>query len=320
MLESWLRAIFLQDSDDVEEVLLNGTRSLQIIDRSGDAKLLSSPFRGLEELVAAVQDFASLQGQRLDPNRPAAGGYWAPRSPLTKSVEMTLRWHAVLRPVASDGLALSFRRLGGHQWSLRDFQASPLQLEIFSEIFGSGSPLFIAGAPGVGKTSLLLALLLAHCLSERVIYIDEFPEIPPLSDYWLCLQSAAKGLLGDGGFSLKQAVAESLRLRPQRLVLGEVRGEEAKALFDCIVASPSGCITSLHLYQPGHLLLRLADLSQRSLAEWQRLFEHGRPFLLMLDERSLRTATCWRFIEGSFQPYGPHAFAGGRTFRDQNQR
>lgn len=299
MLSNWLQVLFSRpEASDLEELLINGTRSLERYFSDGRRQLERSPFDSAQELSLSIQEFARQNGQRLDPNRPAAGGLWS--SPSEED-GLVLRWHAIVKPVAGDSVCLSFRRFKSKVHSFDDFHASKLQVNYLAKVVGSASPLFIAGAPGAGKTSLLITILAQFCRNERIIYIDHFPELPLVSPSWLCLQAASKSILGDGAFSLKQVVTESLRLRPERLVLGEIRGDEARALFDCMVASPAGCLTSLHLYHPDHLLIRLADLSERSSQEWRELFTHSQPHLLLLKNRSLDDSQCWQYRDGEFQ-------------------
>lgn len=239
-------AVFSDEA--VDEVLVDGLGRMSVV-RSGRSERQRSPFKGRDALAEWLLAAAEETGARLDPLRPATGG----------RLGGAFRWHAVLSPTAPDGPLLSLRR---HRFA-------SLKLAAFAEgsvadallmAFECGRPLVIAGPTGSGKTSLLAALLAERAAHERVVCLEAFEELPDASPQWVRLVERTPNLEGKGGVTLARLFHESLRLRPDRLVLGEVRGAEARLFAEAALTGHRGVLTTMHAGSRAQVLARLRAL------------------------------------------------------------
>jgi pilus assembly protein CpaF len=133
----------------------------------------------------------------------------------------------------------------------------------------------IVGPTGSGKSSLLAALL-TSAKDERIVILESLPELPRLSSLWVRLAARGANLEGMGAFSLAQLLVEALRLRPDRLVIGEVRGPEAGVLADALATGHAGVAATLHAGCDSSALARLR--------RWDEQFQgmHGQPVIVSM--------------------------------------
>ena len=220
----------------VIEVLVNGTAALTVVSNTGRT-VHASIFATTEEMVRWLQDFAFAQGVRLDPRKPFSGGWLE---------EFKLRWHCLIPPVAIDGPILSLRRHAFDSLCLQHFHDPHDLLPPCQELVAQGKPLLICGATASGKTTLLAALLREMCRQERVMLVESIVELPCASRLWVRCQAREQGITGDGEIKLETLIEEMLRLRPDRFVLGEMRGQEIVAFIKALTVGHLGLLTTLH--------------------------------------------------------------------------
>ena len=249
-LPTWL--LELIDNEHVTDILLSESESLADY---GDGLVLLTDFQVSElELAAIARELIELGGRRLDLANPFAdvclpGG---------------LRVHAVLKSGCSSKTLLSIRL---HQAKVKTLSelfntlsASPLQQTIIREIVDSGESFLISGPTGSGKTTLLRAMLSGS--TERVIAVEDVTELA--GNNIVCLQSRSVNVEGQGKITLEQLVREALRMRPDRIVVGEVRGLELMAMLQALNTGHRGA-TTIHannLFQvPERLSTIKADLA-----------------------------------------------------------
>ena len=249
-LPTWL--LELIDNEHVTDILLSESESLADY---GDGLVLLTDFQVSElELAAIARELIELGGRRLDLANPFAdvclpGG---------------LRVHAVLKSGCSSKTLLSIRL---HQAKVKTLSelfntlsASPLQQTIIREILDSGESFLISGPTGSGKTTLLRAMLSGS--TERVIAVEDVTELA--GNNIVCLQSRSVNVEGQGKITLEQLVREALRMRPDRIVVGEVRGLELMAMLQALNTGHRGA-TTIHannLFQiPERLSTIKADLA-----------------------------------------------------------
>ena len=249
-LPTWL--LELIDNEHVTDILLSESESLADY---GDGLVLLTDFQVSElELAAIARELIELGGRRLDLANPFAdvclpGG---------------LRVHAVLKSGCSSKTLLSIRL---HQAKVKTLSelfntlsASPLQQTIIREIVDSGESFLISGPTGSGKTTLLRAMLSGS--TERVIAVEDVTELA--GNNIVCLQSRSINVEGQGKIALEQLVREALRMRPDRIVVGEVRGLELMAMLQALNTGHRGA-TTIHannLFQvPERLSTIKADLA-----------------------------------------------------------
>jgi pilus assembly protein CpaF len=249
-LPTWL--LELIDNEHVTDILLSECESL--VDY-GDGLVQLTDFQVSEsELAAIARELIELGGRRLDLANPFAdvclpGG---------------LRVHAVLKSGCSSKTLLSIRLHQAKTITLSELfgslSASPLQQTIIQEIVESGESFLISGPTGSGKTTLLRAMLSGA--TERVIAVEDVTELA--GNNTVCLQSRSINVEGQGKITLEQLVREALRMRPDRIVVGEVRGLELMAMLQALNTGHRGA-TTIHannLFQvPERLSTIKADLA-----------------------------------------------------------
>jgi pilus assembly protein CpaF len=249
-LPTWL--LELIDNEHVTDILLSECESL--VDY-GDGLVQLTDFQVSEsELAAIARELIELGGRRLDLANPFAdvclpGG---------------LRVHAVLKSGCSSKTLLSIRLHQAKTITLSELfgslSASPLQQTIIQEIVDSGESFLISGPTGSGKTTLLRAMLSGA--TERVIAVEDVTELAGKNI--VCLQSRSINVEGQGKITLEQLVREALRMRPDRIVVGEVRGLELMAMLQALNTGHRGA-TTIHannlLQVPERLSTIKADLA-----------------------------------------------------------
>ncbi|MCF8524876.1 MAG: Flp pilus assembly complex ATPase component TadA [Rhodoluna sp.] len=228
-LPTWL--LELIDNEHVTDILLSESESL--VDY-GDGLVQFTDFQVSEsELAAIARELIELGGRRLDLANPFAdvclpGG---------------LRVHAVLKSGCSSKTLLSIRLHQAKAITLSELfnslSASPLQQTIIREIVDSGESFLISGPTGSGKTTLLRAMLSGA--TERVIAVEDVTELA--GNNIVCLQSRSVNVEGQGKITLEQLVREALRMRPDRIVVGEVRGLELMAMLQALNTGHRGATT-----------------------------------------------------------------------------
>lgn len=251
-----LMAQFASDPT-VDEIITSGTNVVTII-RGATIKAATiggSP-DGFNHTLD-IQEFTLGQGVRLDPHWPSAGGTY-----LSAHREL-FRWHTVIPPISSVPL-FAIRRHRFADIKLADFADATTDFrKRLAAIWASQQPLLIYGPTGSGKSTALMAILQELCREERLGILEEFPELPRLSGHWFSLQCCPPSRSGSRGISMRDLFVEALRLRPDRLVLGEIRSEEAGQVFcEAITSGHSGCLSTIHARDKSDLLERFRNFSK----------------------------------------------------------
>lgn len=249
-LPSWL--LELIDNDQVTDILLSESKHL-VDYGQGLVELTGCQMSG-SELAAIARELIELGGRRLDLANPFAD----------VSLPGGLRVHAVLKSGCSEQTLISIRLHQSKTTSLEKIFglliASPQQQSAIREIAESGESFLISGPTGSGKTTLLRAILFGT--NERVIAVEDVTELG--GENIVCLQSRATNIEGQGAISLDQLVREALRMRPDRIVVGEVRGPELITMLQALNTGHRGA-TTIHannLFQvPERLSTIKADLA-----------------------------------------------------------
>ena len=249
-LPAWL--LELIDKEQVTDILLSESKHL--VDYGSGLVQLEDTKTAESELSAIARSLIELGGRRLDLANPFAD----------VSLPGGLRVHAVLKSGCSAQTLISIRLHKAKPISLEEFfdlsSPTPLQQEKIREIADSGESFLIAGPTGSGKTTLLRAMLSVR--NERVIAVEDVTEL--IGENIVCLQSRTINVEGQGLITLDQLVREALRMRPDRIVVGEVRGLELMAMLQALNTGHRGA-TTIHannLFQvPERLSTIKADLA-----------------------------------------------------------
>ena len=254
-LPNWL--LELIDNDQVTDILLS--ESEHLIDYGNGLVELTGLKSSETELSVTARELIELGGRRLDLANPFAD----------VSLPGGLRVHAVLKSGCSEQTLISIRLHQAKTIPLEELfcslTASAMQQTIIREIGQSGESFLISGPTGSGKTTLLRAMLSGT--KERVIAVEDVTELA--GNNVVCLQSRSINVEGQGGITLEQLVREALRMRPDRIVVGEVRGLELVAMLQALNTGHRGA-TTIHannLFQvPERLSTIKADLAISDIA------------------------------------------------------
>jgi pilus assembly protein CpaF len=250
---------FLEDRT-VTEIMVNGFNEIYI-ERRGKLEHTEARFASEDSLLTAVHNVAQYVGREIDENRPV----------LDARLPDGSRVHAVIPPSARRGTYLTIRkfsrdvmnldelvRLGSISESAREF------LEICVRLHKN---LIVAGGTGTGKTSLLNALSTAIPEEERIVVIEDSSELRLKQPHTLYLEAQQADTYGKGGLSIRQLFVASLRMRPDRIIVGEVRGGEALDMIQSMISGHAGSLTTVHASTPRDALVRLETLSLMSDVE-----------------------------------------------------
>jgi pilus assembly protein CpaF len=241
----------------VSEIMINGPDQI-FIERAGRLELTSVTFQSREALAAAMRNCAQYVGKHLDANRPILEG----RLPDGSRVA------AMFPPVAPDGPSVSIRRFFKETLTVKrliDFgaltedAAATLHAFVVSKL-----NVLVAGGTGSGKTSMLNALSSYIPEGERVVVIEDSREVQLQRQHVVQLEARPPDPRGRYAVSIRELFRASLRMRPDRIVVGEIRGGEALDLIQAMTSGHGGCISTLHATYPRDTLSRLETMAMMS--------------------------------------------------------
>jgi pilus assembly protein CpaF len=223
----------------VTDVLVNGPKDVWI-ERGSGLERTEVAFADEGELRFFIERFTALAGTRADLAHPIADARLPDGS----------RMHVVMPPVSSHGPSVSIRRFPTRRMSLQDLVDAEMldgaQARLLAETVAARRNVAISGATGSGKTTLLNALLSLVSDMERIVTIEETPELNPMCAHRVALVARPPNIEGAGEIPLAILVRTALRMRPDRIVVGEVRGPEALVALDALSTGHSGSMTTLH--------------------------------------------------------------------------
>jgi pilus assembly protein CpaF len=232
----------------VTEVMLNGP-GRAYVERRGR---LEPVVLGLDApaIVHLVERVVAPLGLRLDRSSPMVDARLPDGS----------RLHAVIPPLAVDGPCVTIRRFGAQQVALTDFGADGAAERFLRWAVGAGWNLLIAGATSAGKTTLLNTLSQAIPHTERVVTIEETAELRLAQPHVVRLEARPANAEGIGAVTVRQLVRAALRMRPDRLVVGEVRSGEALDMLQALNTGHDGSMSTIHANGTADALARLETL------------------------------------------------------------
>lgn len=225
----------LLDAPGVTDVLVNGPAAVWV-DAGDGLRRVDVDLGGEEGLRALAVRLAASAGRRLDTSAP----YVDARLPGG------VRLHAVLPPVTPEGVCLSLRVLRPPGLGLDQLCGDPDVGEVLRAVIGARLAFVVTGGTGSGKTTLLSALLGVADPRERIVLVEDAGELRPGLPHVVRLETRLPNVEGTGGIDLRQLVRQALRMRPDRLVIGEVRGAEIADLLLALNTGHEGGATTLH--------------------------------------------------------------------------
>lgn len=228
----------LLSQEGTTDVLVNGHNEVWVQKSHGEMRSVESPFESEQELAKIARDSIAQAGRHLDQANPFAD----------VSIE-GIRVHAALASACTPKTTLSLRVHAKRSFGLAQLcdlgAISETQLDFLRDVIEARESFIISGATGSGKTTLLRAIL-AECPSDRIIAIEDVSEINLDSGHFVSLQTRQANIEGRGEIGLDRLVRESLRMRPDRIAIGEVRGPEFLVMLQALNTGHGGGGVTIH--------------------------------------------------------------------------
>jgi pilus assembly protein CpaF len=238
----------------VEEVMVNGPGQVYV-ERRGRLEPTAVEFEGEEELRNAIERILAPLGRRVDELSPMVDARLADGS----------RVNVVIPPLAIDGPMLSIRRFGASRPDPDELVAlgtlTAAQRDRLEEAVAGRRSVLVSGGTGSGKTTLLNALSSFIGPGERVVTIEDAAELRLQQPHVVRLESRPAGVEGRGEVTIRDLLRNALRMRPDRIVIGEVRGVEALDLLTALNTGHDGALSTVHANSPADALGRLETLA-----------------------------------------------------------
>jgi pilus assembly protein CpaF len=238
----------------VEEVMVNGPDRV-FVERGGRIEATTIGFADEEELRNAIERILAPLGRRVDELSPMVDARLADGS----------RVNVVIPPLAIDGPAVSIRRFGaerpGPDRLVELGTLDPEQRARLEEAVRARRSILVSGGTGSGKTTLLNALSSFVAAEERVVTIEDAAELRLQQPHVVRLESRPAGVEGRGEVTIRDLLRNALRMRPDRIVIGEVRGPEALDLLTALNTGHDGALSTVHANSPGDAVARLETLA-----------------------------------------------------------
>ena len=252
-------AKFLAD-DGVSEVMINGFEEVYI-EKAGKLHLTDARFPSEHALSSAVRNIAQYVGKSVDPERPV----------LDARLPDGSRVCAILPPASRRGISVSIRRFPKERLTvgqLVKYGAMTETLRRFLELCVLVKKnVMVAGGTGSGKTSLLNALSSFIPEDERIVVIEDSSEVKLQQPHAVYLEARPPDAKGRGAVTIRDLLRATLRLRPDRIVVGECRGGEALDLIQAMTSGHGGSLSTVHATYPHDTLHRLETLCLMSDVE-----------------------------------------------------
>ena len=242
----------LQDAE-VSDILINGMHSTYV-ERKGRLEPVALAFRDAQHLVHIAQRIAGQIGRRVDESSPMVDA----RLPDGSRVNI------IIPPLALDGAAISIRRFVMRGSSLTDMAErgvlSPAMAEMFQIAVKARLNILISGGTGAGKTTFMNALSREIPDGERLITIEDAAELQLQQPHVVRLETRTVSAEGTGQVTMRDLLVNTLRMRPDRIIVGEIRGGEAQEMLQAMNTGHPGSMSTLHANNPRDALTRLENM------------------------------------------------------------
>jgi len=244
----------LLKDDTISDILVNTANSIYV-ERRGVLEKTTLTFQDNRHLLHIIDKIVSGVGRRVDESSPMVDARLPDGS----------RVNAIIPPLAVDGPILSIRRFGSNPLGAEDllrFQAvTPPMLEFLKGCVKARLNIVISGGTGSGKTTLLNTLSSFISERERIVTIEDSAELQLRQEHVVRLETRPPNVEGRGAIRQRELVINALRMRPDRVVLGEVRGEETLDMLQAMNTGHDGSLTTIHSNTPRDAVARLETMA-----------------------------------------------------------
>ncbi len=238
---------------DVADILINGHRSC-FVEKGGKLTQINIPFKDEAHLMRVINKIVAAVGRRVDESQPLVDARMADGS----------RFNAAIRPIGVDGPLVSIRKFSADKLALHklvEFQALTQSMaEVLAAAVHARKTTIISGGTGTGKTTMLNALSAFIPEDERLITIEDAAELQLQQPHVARMETRPANIEGHGELKQRDLVKNALRMRPDRVILGECRGEEAFDMLQAMNTGHEGSMATIHANTPRDAISRLEQM------------------------------------------------------------
>jgi pilus assembly protein CpaF len=237
----------------ISDILINGPKNIYV-ERRGKVEKTTVTFRDNDHLMQIIDRIISKVGRRVDETCPMVDARMLDGS----------RFNAIIPPLALDGPCVSIRRFGANPLKLEDllnFKAfTPEMVMLLEGAIKARLNIIISGGTGSGKTTLLNTLSSFIPNNDRIVTIEDAAELQLQQDHVVRLETRPSNIEGKGAISATDLVRNALRMRPERIIIGECRGSEALDMLQAMNTGHEGSLTTIHANSPRDAIARLETM------------------------------------------------------------
>lgn len=244
---------FLLKDNSISDILINGPKNIYV-ERRGRLEKTSVQFRDNNHLMQIIDRIVSKVGRRVDEVCPMVDARLTDGS----------RVNAIIPPLALDGASVSIRRFGANPLKLEDllnYKAfTPEMAMLLEGCIKARLNMIISGGTGSGKTTLLNTLSSFIPNDQRIITIEDAAELQLQQDHVVRLETRPPNIEGKGAITATDLVKNALRMRPERIIIGECRGAETLDMLQAMNTGHEGSLTTVHSNSPRDALARIETM------------------------------------------------------------
>ena len=248
--------LLLKDSS-ISDILINGPKNIYV-ERNGKMERSNVEFRDNQHLLQIIDRIVSKVGRRVDETCPM----------VDARLEDGSRVNAIIPPLALDGAAMSIRRFGSNPLRLEDllnYKAfTPEMVMLLEGAMKARLNIIISGGTGSGKTTLLNTLSSFISNRDRIVTIEDAAELQLQQEHVVRLETRPPNIEGKGEVKATDLVRNCLRMRPERIIIGECRGPEALDMLQAMNTGHDGSLTTTHANSPRDCIARLETMIMMS--------------------------------------------------------
>ncbi|MFN7874994.1 MAG: CpaF family protein [Pirellula sp.] len=248
---------FLLKDSSISDILINGPKNI-FVERRGKLEKTSVEFRDNSHLMQIIDRIVSKVGRRVDETCPM----------VDARLEDGSRVNAIIPPLALDGAAVSIRRFGSNPLKLEgllNYKAfTPEMVMLLEGCIKARLNIIISGGTGSGKTTLLNTLSSFIPNDQRIVTIEDAAELQLQQEHVVRLETRPANIEGTGAVTATDLVKNALRMRPERIIIGECRGGETLDMLQAMNTGHDGSMTTIHSNSPRDAIARLETLVMMS--------------------------------------------------------